>query len=269
MPYREHVVKDRFKDKVTVITGAGSGIGRVMAGRFAREGSAVVIPDINYEAARETADMLKEMGAQALALKADVSNSQDIRQFVKETIDAFGKINILINNAGITTRDPLLEISEESWNKEISIDLSGTAFCIKYVAPEIIKAGGGKIINISSVAALIGAVAPAYSAAKGGIISLTKVLAGELAPHKVNVNVICPGFVATPINEKMRKMGMEKLIQARIPWGRWGTPEDVVSAVVFLASDEADFITGAVLQVDGAMGSYISLGQEYFTADKK
>lgn len=269
MPYQEYIIEGRFKDKVTVITGAGSGIGRVIALRFAKEGSAVVIPDINLDGARETAKMIEAMGASSLALEVDVSSTQNIKRMVKEVIDAFGRINILINNAAVSTREHLLEISEERWNKELTVDLSGSAFCIKYVAPEIIKAGGGKIINISSLTALLGGGAPAYSAAKGGINSLTKVLAGELAPYKININAICPGFVATPINQKIRKMGMEKVIQDRIPWGRWGTSQDVASVAAFLASDEADFITGAILQVDGGMGSYISLGQEYFSADKR
>ena len=255
-------------DKVAVVTGAGSGIGRQVALRFAKEGASVVIPDINFDAAKKTAGLVSCIGAMSLPVKTDVSNHFEIKEMVDSTIKTFGKIDILVNSAGITTREPLLEVSEDSWNREIAVDLSGSAFCIKYTAPEMKKIGGGKIINISSVAALLGSVAPAYSAAKGGIISLTRVLAGELAPFKINVNAICPGFVATDINEKIRKMGMEKIIQDRIPWGRWGTPNDIAGVIAFLASDEADFITGAIFQIDGGMGSYIDLGQSYFKADK-
>ena len=268
MPYQEIVIKDRFKGKVAIVTGSGSGIGREIALRFAREGASVALPDLNLDAARETAELISNMNAASLPIKTNVSSPDEIREMVGRTVEAFGRVDILVNCAGITTREPLLEISEESWNKEISVDLTGTAFCIKYAAAEMKKTGGGKIVNMSSVAALIGSVAPAYSAAKGGIISLTRVLAGELAPFKINVNTICPGFVATAINEKIRKMGMEEMIKEKIPWGRWGTPADIAAVIAFLSSDEADYITGAILQIDGGQGSYVSLGPTYFKADK-
>ena len=228
----------------------------------------MVASDVNLDAAKATAEFVKEIGVKSLPIKVDVGNTNEIQEMVQSTVKAFGKIDILVNCAGVTTREPLLEISEEGWDRELNIDLKGTAFCIKYAALEMKKTGGGKIVNISSVAALIGCVAPAYSAAKGGIISLTKVLAGEFAPYKINVNAICPGFVATAINEKLRKVGMEKALMEKIPWGRWGTTADIAALIAFLVSDEADYITGSIIQIDGGHASYMNLGPTYFKADK-
>ena len=269
MSYQEFIVPNRFKDKVTIITGAGSGIGKEMALRFAKEGSAVAIPDINLDHAREVAKMIEDAGGKAIAMKTDVSKPGDIKDMVAAVVGAFGKINILINNAGIVMRSPLADITDEEWNLELAVDLTGVALCIKYVMPEMIKAGGGKIVNISSVAALIGTVAPAYTAAKGGIIALSRVLVGELSPHKININTICPGFIATPLNEQVRKMGLEKIFSEQVPLGRMGTTRDIASAAVFLASDEADFISGAVLPVCGGGSSFFDLGTEYREFDKR
>lgn len=268
MSFREFINKDRFEGKVAIVTGAGSGIGKGVSLRLAKEGATVVASDVNFDAAKATSELVKEMGVNSLPIKVDVSNTDEIKEMVQSAVKAFGKIDILVNCAGVTTREPLLELNEEDWNREVNIDLKGTAFCIKYAALEMKKAGGGKIVNISSVAALIGCVAPAYSAAKGGIISLTKVLAGEFAPYKINVNSICPGFVATAINEKLRKVGMNQAILDKIPWGRWGTPEDIAALIAFLVSDEADYITGSIIQIDGAHASYMNLGSTYFEADK-
>lgn len=162
-----------------------------------------------------------------------------------------------------------MDLSDENWDRELAVDLTGVYLCIKYVAPKMIEASGGKIVNISSIAGLQGYVAPAYTAAKGGVISLTKILVGEFAPYKININTVCPGFCATPLNEAVRKTEVGEMIRQKIPWGRYGTPEDIATATLFLASEEADYITGAILPVDGGLSSFWDLGAGYRTFDRK
>lgn len=268
MPYREFIVENRFKDKVAIITGAGSGIGREIALRLARESSSVVVADLNYASAKETALLIEEMNVQAFALEVDIGNSDDVKKMVRETINAFGKIDILVNNAGTGVREPLLETPDDQWSRILAVNITGAALCIKYVAPEMKKAGGGRIVNISSLTALVGLGLPAYTASKGGIISMSRAIAGELAPDNININTIAPGFVATPITESLRKIGIDKEVAERIPRGRWGTPKDIASIAAFLVSDEADYLTGSVIQVDGGLGNFIDLGKGYREAYK-
>lgn len=269
MAFREFIIPNRFKGRVTIVTGAGSGIGREIAIRFAKEGSNVVIPDTNLNGAQETARMIEEIGCKALPIQTDVSNPESVKEMVKKAVETFTKIDILVNNAGIVVRESLLETTDENWNKEMAVDLGGVAFCTKYVVKEMIKTGGGKVVNISSTAGLIGAVSPAYTAAKGGVISLTRVLAGEFAPYKINVNTICPGFTATPMNEPVRKMGLESILAKQIPQARWATAKEIASVAAFLASDEADHLTGVILPVDGGATCYKDCGDEYREFDKK
>jgi 3-oxoacyl-[acyl-carrier protein] reductase len=256
----------RFSGKIVIVTGGGSGLGKEIAIRFAQEEATVIIPDINFLSAQDTQKAITNYGGRSMALNVDVSQGEDVNEMAREVIAKFGMIHILVNNAGIGVRSPLLDTSEEDWDRILAVDLRGVYLCTKYVAPEIIKAGGGKIINISAVAGLLGCISPAYTAAKGGIISLTRVLAGEFAPYKINVNAVCPGFCATPLNENVRKSDIGEMIRQKIPWGRFGTPKDVAAAVLFLASEESDYITGAILPVDGGLSSFLDLGGDDYRA---
>jgi NAD(P)-dependent dehydrogenase (short-subunit alcohol dehydrogenase family) len=259
----------RFKEKAVVITGGGSGIGREICLGFAQEGAKVAIPDINLTAAQETRDIIEKNGGCAVALKADVSRGEDVRKVVQEVVEEFGGVHILVNNAGLQARTPFLKLSEEEWDRVVAVNLRGTFLCTRYIAPEMIKIGGGKVINISSNGGLIGFAAPAYTAAKGGVISLTRVLAGEFAPYRINVNAVCPGLTATPMNKEVRQTALGEILRLKIPWGRWGRPSDIAAMVMFLASDEADFITGSIITVDGGMSSFIDLGKEFRGFDQK
>ncbi len=263
------IKRNRFEGKVAIITGGGSGLGQRIAMDLASEGASVAIPDINFEAAELTAKMIIADGGKALAMKTDVSQGQEVFSMIDLVVQQLGGLDILINNAGVVMRTPLLDLKEEDWDKELAVDLKGVYLCIKQAVPKMIENGGGKIVNISSVAGMLGFLAPAYTAAKGGLISLTKVLVGELSPLKININTVCPGFCATPLNEAVRKSEAGQALKNKIPWGRYGNPEDVSASVLFLASREANYITGAILSVDGGLSSFVDLGSGYRSFDKK
>jgi len=243
----------RLENKVAIVTGAGSGIGKGIALRFAEEGANVVIADINLERAQDTAREIEALGRKSLAVKTDVTSLASIEQMVKTTVDEFGKVDILVNNAGIYIQKPLQETTEEDWNRTIDINLKGVFLCTKAVVPHILKQGKGKIVNIASIAGEVGfAYSSAYCASKGGVISLTKELALELAPKKINVNAIGPGVIETPMTKGMLedKSTREVLLRST-PYGRTGKPEDIANAALYLASDESDFVNGVTLFVDG------------------
>lgn len=251
----------RLKDKVCLITGAGSGMGREAALVFAREGAAVAAMDLKAESVQETARLVKESGGKALAIAADVSKEEDVRRAVKETRKAFKKLHVLYNNAGIFPSDDhsVVDTEEKVWDKVFAVNVKGIYLVCKHGIPELLKAGGGSVINIASFVALVGCSVPqdAYTASKGAVIALTKSLAVQFGPRGVRSNAICPGPIETPLlTEWLLKEPKEKAKRLnRIPMGRFGHPLDVVNTALYLASDESSWTNGAALVVDGGITS--------------
>lgn len=246
----------RLDGKVAIITGAGMGMGRAGAFLFAKEGAKVVVADQVAESGEETVRMIKEAGGEAIFIKADVSKTEDVQKLVKTTIDTYGQLDILYNNAGIATIEPLIESTEESFDQTIAINLKGVWLGMKYAIPEMIKSRGGSIINVSSInadAAQRGL--SIYSASKGGVISMSRTAAVEYARQNIRVNVIKPGVIKTPMVESQMKdyPGVFKRIESETPQGRLGEPEEVAALALFLASDESSYITGQKFTIDGGI----------------
>lgn len=243
----------RLKDKVAIITGAGSGIGRGIALAFSKEGAKVVIADWSEEGGKETVKQIKKQGGEAIFVKTDVSSANDIDQMVKTCLDQFNRIDILVNNAGILRSSVFHETSEKDWDAVLNVNLKGVFLGSKRVIPEMLKQGKGKIINIASIAGLVGfANIGSYCASKGGIIALTKEMALEYAPKKINVNCICPGVIKTAMTKDMLKdPETKKFLENSTLYPRLGEPEDIASGAVYLASDESDFVNGEILVIDG------------------
>jgi len=244
----------KLKGKVSIITGSGQGIGKEIALTLAREGANVVISDITdkvYDVVKE----VEKIGSQGLAVKADVSNFKQVEKIVKKTLKKFRRIDILVNNAGIFKSSPTVEMKERDWDKVIAIDLKGVFNCTKAVLPTMIKQKSGRIINISSIAgtALGWSGSTHYSAAKAGIIGFTHALAIEVAQNKITVNSIAPGIIETHMSKgALGERGLKEFAK-QIPIGRIGRPRDIANTVVFLASDDASYITGQVITVDGGL----------------
>jgi len=250
-------VRMRFDGKVALITGAASGIGRATAVLFARQGARVVVGDFDAQGGEETVKAIKGAGGEALFVAVDVSDPVQVNDLVRKAVAAYGGIDILLNAAAVFMFGTALDIDEKSWNRVVSTNLSGTFFCCRAVLPEMIKRGGGSIINVCSTAGAHDAIgnAIAYVASKGGVALLSKALAIDHGQHNVRVNVVIPGPTDT---QMLRKFWSEKEIKAAaatLPLGRTGDPGDLARAVLFLASEEASFVTGAMLPVDGGQSA--------------
>ncbi len=240
-----------LRDRVVFVTGAGAGIGRTIACRFAEEGANIAAVDVNEPAAEETAALVRAMGRRAEAIRADVANLHDVEAGARRVVAVFGRIDVLVNNAGVTRDATIPEMSEADWDLVIDVHLKGTFLCTRAIAPHMRDARRGAIVNISSVSGKIGNIGQAnYSSAKAGIVALTKVTAREFAPYGIRANSIQPGLISTP---PTLERGEEKLREgaAGTPLGRIGTPDEVASVALFLASDMASFVTGAVIEVTG------------------
>lgn len=243
----------RVKDKVVIITGGGSGIGKETGLLFAKEGAKVVVADVNEKAGLETVDTIKNAGGEAIFAKLDVSNREQIKQVVKDTIAKYGRIDVLINNAGIIQDALVIKMTEDQWDKVININLKGPFNCIQAVAEQMIAQGSGVILNISSIVALYGNVGQTnYAATKAGLVGMTKTLAKELGKKGIRVNAIAPGFIYTPMTATVPEKILD-MMKEKTPLKRLGTPEDIANTLLFLSSDEASFINGAVISVDGGL----------------
>jgi 3-oxoacyl-[acyl-carrier protein] reductase len=243
----------RLQAKVALVTGGAQGIGRQICISFAREGADIVVGDVNLEQAMKTKQEIEALGRNAEAVKLDVTNYSEVQNAVNKILDKFKKIDILINNAGITRDNLILKMSVEEWEAVIRVNLTGTFHCTKAVSRVMLKQRAGKIINIASIIGLIGNPGQAnYSASKAGIIALTKTTARELASRNINVNAVAPGFIQTQMTESLPEDIKAKML-TQIPMARFGNPEDVANVCLFLASGESDYVTGQTIVVDGGM----------------
>ena len=242
-----------LKHQVTVVTGAGRGIGRAIALELATCGSTVVLSDIDIEGAERVASELKELGGKALALKTDVSDFGQAQEMIERAVSDYGRLDILVNNAGITRDNLIVRLGEEDWDRVIAVNLKGAFNCCRAAAKVMMKQRGGVIVSIASVVGVMGNAGQTnYAASKAGLIGLTKSLAKELAPRGVRVNAVAPGYIETEMTKDLPEAAKEAFLMV-IPLKRPGQPEDVARAVRFLVSEDASYITGQVVHIDGGM----------------
>jgi NAD(P)-dependent dehydrogenase (short-subunit alcohol dehydrogenase family) len=245
----------KLQNRVALITGAASGIGKAIALKFASEGANIAIVDINKQSSEKLASEIEAQGRKVIYVECDVTNETHVNNAVESTVNQLGALHILVNNAGVSPLKPLDEIGLVEWNQVLAINLTGPFLFIKATFPHIIKAGNlGRVINMGSLAGQIGGIAVGlhYTASKGGIMSVSKQLAKLLAPYKATVNSIAPGTTDTPLVQAWPEETRQALIK-QIPLGRLGLPEDVANVALFFASDEAQFITGTTINVNGGM----------------
>ncbi|MFH2034432.1 MAG: 3-oxoacyl-[acyl-carrier-protein] reductase [Candidatus Margulisiibacteriota bacterium] len=242
-----------LKDKNAFVTGAAQGIGRAIAMGLAKEGANIVVSDINIELAGAPADEIKKLGVKAVAVRTNVAELCEVEESVRAAVSELGKIDIFVNNAGITKDSLLIRMKPEEWDAVINVNLKGVFNCSKAIVPLMMKQRSGKIVNIASIVGEMGNAGQLnYSASKAGVIGMTKTLARELAGRNIMVNAVAPGFIDTEMTKKLPQDAREKLMGI-IPQGRLGQPEDVANAVLFLAGPMSDYITGQVINVNGGM----------------
>jgi len=248
----------RLAEKPAIITGAGSGMGRLAAQMFAREGAQVIATDLAEAPLQETVALVKAAGGAIIGVKADVTSGADVKRAVEEGVRAFGRLNVLYNNAGIFPDEDgsLVDLEESVYERVLDVNLRGVYLCCKFGIPELVRAGGGSIINVASFVALLGCTVPqdAYTASKGAVLSLTRSLAVQYGPHNIRANAICPGPIETPMLMELLREPAERAKRLnRIPLGRFGRAEDIVYAAIYLASDESAWTTGTTFVVDGGI----------------
>lgn len=248
---------NKFSGKSVMITGAGGGIGRATALAFARAGARTALLDYHASQVEETARQIREIAGEALALTVDITSEAAVASAVKQVIERFGQLDVAINAAAVDVHDiPLAEVTEATWDRVLDTNLKGLFFCLKYQAPAILAAGGGTIVNFSSMAGLLAGKPgiSAYASSKHGVIGLTRNAALEYIPRGVRINAICPGAVKTPLlDSHLANEGEAEAIRRSHPIGRWAQPEEIASAALFLASDDSSFIVGQALVVDGGL----------------
>lgn len=245
-----------FAGKVAFVTGAASGIGRAAALAFAREGASVVVADVSQQDNQETARLIQERGGRALAVRCDVTRAEDVKAALDETVAAYGRLDVAFNNAGVEPKKvgPIAELEDEEWDRILDIDLRGVFLCMKYEIPLMLRQGAGAIVNTSSGAGVIGIKGnAAYTAAKHGLIGLTRAAALDYAAQNVRINAVCPGYIDTPMMARFTggtAEGRARVVSEE-PIGRMGRPEEIANAVLWLCSDAASFTVGHALIVDG------------------
>ena len=257
-----------FHDKVIVVTGGGMGLGQAYCRAFAAEGATVICPDLNGIAAQQTVDEIKTAGGLAFAMTVDVTKSKQVEAMIQEIITKFGRIDVLINNVGYLKRLPLEYTDDEIWDKIIDTNLKSAFLVTRAVAPHMKNQGKGKIVSLSSVVGLTGIGSSPYSAAKSGIIGMTRIWALELAPYHINVNCLAPGFIRTPGSSAVHNSPLGKKVNAMVPLGT-GNTDCIVPAMLFLCSGDSDYITGQCIVVDGGFTAVHDLGEEFRTLDLK
>ena len=242
---------NRLRGKVAAITGAGMGLGQAIGTLFAAEGAQVVVADINMDAGRATVNQIHARGGEAILVQMDVRQAQDAERLTRATVDAFGRLDILVNNVGVQVNKDVVETSEEEWDFVVDTNLKSMFLCSKYAVPQMRRQGGGNIICISSLSGLVGnGLQASYNASKHGVIGLARAMAVDHAVDKIRVNVVCPGSMNTPLTETIPEEKLAPYREANL-MKRFAAPSEIAQAALYLASDEASFVTGSALVADG------------------